>query len=162
MKLNNAKVPHSRSMNLKNIKVPHSFALLFIIVVLCTILTWIIPAGDFSEYKDPVTGATYLDPNSFHYTESNPVGLFEMFGAIPRGFMSAADIIFFLFIVGGAFGVIEGTGAFAAGINSLSTRLKGREILLVSVLTAIFSIGWCTFWISRTRPRPSTCESLIS
>ena len=137
-----------KSVKKKKLTVPHSFALLFLIIVICTVLTWIVPAGEFATYEDPKTGVTYLDPDNFNYIESSPVSLFEMFGAVPRGMISAADIIFFLFIVGGAFGVIEGTGAFAAGIGSLVKRLEGREIFLISVLTAIFAIGGSLFGLA--------------
>ena len=56
--------------------VPHIYALLFAIIVVCTILTWILPAGQFDRVDDVVVAGT------FHAVESTPVGLFQMFQLI--------------------------------------------------------------------------------
>ncbi len=45
-------------------KVPHTFALLFIIIIIMSILTYIVPAGEFDRIEDPNTGRTVVAPNS--------------------------------------------------------------------------------------------------
>lgn len=72
--------------------VPHIYALLFAIIVVCTILTWILPAGQFDRVDDVVVAGT------FHAVESTPVGLFQMFQLIHTGFCDAGGVIFFVFI----------------------------------------------------------------
>ena len=55
------------------IKVPSTYVLVFGILVLCTILTYIIPAGVF----DTIEGSKNIDPNSFHFVENTPIGVWH-------------------------------------------------------------------------------------
>jgi uncharacterized ion transporter superfamily protein YfcC len=61
--------------------------------------------------------------------------------AFPRALAEVADIVFYIFIIGGAFGVLNQTGAIQAGIHSLVRRLGGKRGLLLVVLTLVFAVG---------------------
>ena len=77
-----------------------SYALLIGIVVICAILTYIVPAGSY-EMMTLKDGREVVDPNSFQYTEQTPVDLMGVLSSVFRGMLEAADIIFLIFIFGG-------------------------------------------------------------
>ena len=76
--------------------IPHPVVILFIIMVLMTILSYIIPAGTYERIL--VDGRMRVVPNSYKVIDSNPVTLLEMFKALPMGFKTASDIMFVVFI----------------------------------------------------------------
>ncbi len=126
-------------------RVPHTYVLIFMVILIAAVATYIIPAGVYEKVKDPNTGRTVVDPDSFHYVDPNPVKPFDIIQAIPKGMKDAATIIFFIFIVGGAFGMIQGTGAIEAGIGKAVKSLEGKEKILIPATMFIFSLGGATF-----------------
>ncbi len=122
------------------IKNPHGYFIIFLLIVFATIATWTLPAGEYERHKDPKSGKTVVDPQSFHYVEQNPVNVFEMFQAIPRGFREAAGIIAFVFIIAGAIQIIRATGAIDAGIISLVERMQGKDTPLLLTVMFIFAL----------------------
>ena len=58
---------------------------------------------------------------------------------------SAIEIIAFLMVVGGAFGIMIRTGAVEAGLIGLIRKAKGAEKLLIPVLFVLFSLGGAVF-----------------
>ncbi|MGE1145767.1 YfcC family protein, partial [Bacillus pumilus] len=66
------------------------FALLLGFLVIATILTYILPAGEYARVE--VDGRTTVDPQSFKWIDSTPVGFFEMVKAIHTGMVEGADI----------------------------------------------------------------------
>jgi uncharacterized ion transporter superfamily protein YfcC len=129
-------------------KVPHTYVILFMILILVTLATYVLPAGVYERVQDPATGRTVVDPASYHVVARTPVGPFEMVGAIPAGMKAAASIIFFIFIVGGAFSIITATGAVTAGIQKSIKALEGREKLMIPAIMLIFSLGGFTFGLA--------------
>ena len=79
----------------KKRQVPHVYALLIGIVVICAILTYIVPAGSY-EMMTLKDGREVVDPNSFQYTEQTPVDLMGVLSSVFRGMLEAADIIFLI------------------------------------------------------------------
>jgi uncharacterized ion transporter superfamily protein YfcC len=123
----------------KKFSIPHTYVLLFSVIIFAGILTYILPAGEFERYEDPETGRELVNPQTFNTVESNPQNLFDMFMAIPKGMENSAYIIFFVFIVGGAFGIIQSTGVIDRGINVLIKKLNGKEIWAVPLFIILFS-----------------------
>lgn len=129
----------------RQFKVPHTYVILFTVILIMAILTYIIPAGEFDRVKDEATGRTLVDPTSFHQVDQNPIKFFDLFQSIPKGMKDAQSIIFFIFIVGGAFQMITATGAIEAGIGKIATGLKGKEKFMIPIFLGIFSLGGATF-----------------
>ena len=129
-------------MSLKTPKLPHTLILIYIMVVLTVAATWIIPGGEYKRVeKDgrmmPVAG-------SYQRTESRPQGLGGLFVSPARGFVDAAAIIVIVFICGGAFSVIQRTGAISTVIHNLSLKFgqsKPLRVLFIPVTMIIFSLG---------------------
>jgi len=129
-------------------KIPHVFVLLMIMIILGAVLTYIVPAGEFERVEDPETGRTVIDPDSFEYVDPSPVGPFEVFMSVQLGMIDAANIIFFVFIVGGAFGMIRATGVIEAGIGKAMNKLQGRETLLLIAIMLITALGGASFGLA--------------
>ena len=92
-------------------RIPNTYIILFVLVCLAAILTWILPAGEY--IREAVEGVNKLVvvPNSYHTIESQPAGIFDVFKAIPQGFAGAVSIIAIIMFSTGAFTVINRTGA---------------------------------------------------
>ncbi len=125
------------------LRVPHTYVLLFILLLLAATSTHFIPAGAF----DRVTKEKrqIVAPDSYHHVASNPASVVDIFLAFPKGLLEVSHIVFYIFIVGGAFGVIAATGAIDAGIHALVRTLGKFQSALVPVLTLAFAVGGGTF-----------------
>ena len=93
----------------KRFQVPHTYVLLFLVIVLVSVLTYFVPAGEFDRAEDPATGRIFVVADSFHEVARNPTGVFDIFTAIPKGMETAGYIIFFVLLIGGSFGILQGT-----------------------------------------------------
>ncbi|WP_053955832.1 YfcC family protein [Inediibacterium massiliense] len=168
---------------------PTAYTVLFIVLILAAILTYIVPAGSYaklmfdsenkvfvitspdgeSTQEYPGTQATldklgvkvditkFTDgsiykaiaiPGTYEKLESKPQGIIEIIRAPIQGLYDTADIIMFVFIIGGIIGVLNNSGAFDAGFASLSRITKGREYLLIVIVTFIISLGGTTFGLA--------------
>jgi len=125
------------------LKVPHTYTIIFAIIFLAGILSYIIPAGEFDRVEDD-EGRMLVVDGSYHHIESDPVSFFEMFTAIPMGLEKGAQIIFYIFLVSGVFGIIHKTGAIEAGVYKGVKALEGREKLLIPLSMILFSVGGFT------------------
>ncbi|WP_019230466.1 YfcC family protein [Sedimentibacter sp. B4] len=124
-------------------KVPHTYVILFAMIIIIAILTYVIPAGQYQKIESS-TGRMIVDPASYQQIESAPAKLFDVLKAFPKGLAAAQSIVFFIFIVGGSFNVINQTGAIEAGISKVALSLKGKEKLLIPIIVLIFSLGGAT------------------
>lgn len=117
-------------MTERRFRVPHTLVLLSAMIVAALVLTYLLPAGSFERTE--VHGHQQVVPGSFHTTpEVTPPSPLAVFTSVPRGMEAAAGIIFFVFIIGGAFSVMRATGAVDALLGSALRRLGHRPMLLV-------------------------------
>lgn len=138
---------------------PSAYTILFALIVIAAIATWIIPAGtyDTNEAGEPV-------PGTYHEVESKPArvlvdsltapinglyGIEDETGNInyynSGSLFGAIDIALFILVIGGFLGVTMKTGAIQAGIGSLVRRMAGRERLLIPALMCVFALGGTTY-----------------
>ncbi|MBY0123580.1 YfcC family protein [Bacillus sp. S/N-304-OC-R1] len=117
----------------------NAFALLFGVVVIAMILTWVLPAGEYTRVE--VDGRTTVLADSFTWTESSPVNPFDMIKAIHKGMVEAGGIIFFVLIIGGFFGVFSATGTIDVLIATMAQKLAKREKLLIPIMMLFFAAG---------------------
>jgi len=123
------------------LRVPHPLALLTGCVLLAAAASYVLPAGQFDRRDDPVTGRTLVVPGTYQTVEADPVNLFEAMVALPKGMLAAGEVIFLVFLIGGAFTVVDETGALRRAIPSLVRSLKGRDLLIVPVVSLFFATG---------------------
>ncbi len=120
-------------------KIPHVLVLLFCIIIIAAISTYIVTPGEYVRIEK--AGRTVVDPESYHVVDRDTVGIFGILQSIPKGLNEVAYIVFFIFIVGGAFGIIAETGAVDAGIAALTRVLQGREKIIIPAVMLVFSLG---------------------
>ena len=148
---------------LSRLKVPHVFVLLAGVILCCSIATYFIPSGTYVR-EERTYGAltrTVVVPGTYqslpkHVSpvgvlagdreegRASPTSVLGFLSAIPRGMEGAADIIFFIFIVGGVFGILERTGTIVAVLHGLLARFAGSGPLLTVVIMAAVGIGGST------------------
>jgi len=87
-------------------------------------------------------------PNTYKELESKPQGLAALATSPIKGIIAAADIIFLILIIGGLIGIMNLTGAFDAGISWLAKTLKGREYILIILVTTLIAAGGTTFGLA--------------
>ena len=127
-------------------KFPHVYVILFLIIIISALLTWIVAPNSYDFQLDAEGNPTRLiNPDTYHPTERNGFDPWELMLSIPKGMGEVASIIFFIFIVGGSFNMVQATGAVDAGIRATANALKGKEVALLFVIVLLFSIGGTTF-----------------
>jgi len=121
---------------------PNVMVILFAMLIIATIATWAVPAGEYERELGPDDREVVV-PDSFTYIERTPVGPFELFEAIPRGMTEAGMISFTIFIIGGAWAVVNATGAISVSLDKLGKKLKGREVWIIPIVMIIFASVGC-------------------
>lgn len=127
----------------KKFAVPHVYILLFALIAICSILTYIIPAGSYDMMM--VGDREVVDSTTFHNVEQTPVTLMQFLTAVPRGMQESAMIIFFIFIVGGTMAIIQETRAIEAGMGRLIKAMRNASILIIPIVMIFFSICGAVF-----------------
>jgi len=133
-------------MRLKKIKLPHTLVLIYLMVVATIIATWVIPGGEYQRIEQ--NGRTIPVADSFRLVNRQPQGLGALVISPIKGFTEASAIIAFVFVVGGAFAIIQRTGAISVFIHKLALKFgnsKTLRVLLIPVTMIIFSLGGAIF-----------------
>lgn len=119
---------------------PHPFIILFIVIIIMAALTYLIPAGQYERIVND-DGRTLVVDGSYTTIEGDQAGVLDIFNAIHKGMVQSAPIIFFIFIVGGSFNLFRESRAIEGAFGSLSTKMKGREMLLIPVIMMFFGVA---------------------
>jgi uncharacterized ion transporter superfamily protein YfcC len=142
-------------------KVPHTYVIIFFLIALAAVATWVVPAGEF-ERQEVVTESgkivNQIVPGSFESQEQNPQ-TWEIMSAFFKGFQRAPGIIAFLLILGGAFWILNETKAIDMGVqtflkksSSLERYALFRKIgvnnLIIVVIMIMFSLFGAIFGMS--------------
>src|SRR5215510_898427 len=138
---------------------PSAYTILFALIVLAAIATWVIPAGvyNLSAAGEPI-------PGTYHEIASHPArilvdsltapinglyGIEDANGNInyynSGTLFGAIDVALFIIVIGGFLGVTMQTGAIQAGIGRLVGRLRGRERWMIPILMGVFALGGTTY-----------------
>lgn len=141
-------------------KIPHTFTIVFVIIIICAIATWIIPGGEYAREKMLVDGAerTVVDPSSFQNVDNVPQ-TWQIFTAFFSGFTRTSNIIIFILMIGGAFWVLNFTNAINIGIHSFlktTDKLQHNRILkkigvnnmILTLVIILFSLFGAIFGMS--------------
>lgn len=115
--------------------------LLVIIVFLCAIASYIIPAGNYNRVIDAETGTELIEAGSFAFEVRTPTTIMQLLESLTMGMQRGGYVIFFLLIVGGMFAILNGTGALNVGIANVLHALKGKELLMIPILMLLFGCG---------------------
>jgi uncharacterized ion transporter superfamily protein YfcC len=128
-------------------KVPHVYVIIFTLIVIAAVATYIVPAGEYDRTETD-DGQTVVVDGSYSEVDSSPVGFLEIFQSIHQGMVDGAGIIFFIFIIGGAFGIFRATGALDNAVTTVTTKMNGKEFYLIPVLMVFFALGGAIFGLA--------------
>lgn len=125
----------------KFMKVPNTLTLLFALMVLAMIATWIVPQG-FFETQTLENGRSAVIPGTFTYAEERQyLTPWQLLTTIPRAFASAQDVIFFVLILGGVLSIARATGTVDALIGRLLSRHGERPQKLIFMVVFCFAMA---------------------
>lgn len=128
----------------KKLSLPHIYVLLFAIIVVCTILTWVLPAGEFDRVVNDANRSVAV-AGTFHTVEQSPVGPFEMFQAVYNGMCDAGSVTFFVFISYASINIIIRSGAFNGLVAGLLKIFKGKaRVAIIPIFMFIVGIASST------------------
>lgn len=117
--------------------------IVFLMCVAFSILTYVIPGGQFERHSVEVMGKMreIVVPGSFHPTPSRPQGFFQLWTVFMRGAVEGAERSFVIMLSAGAMTAIIATGALTAGIHTLIRKAGRMGVLFIPVI--VFAIGLC-------------------
>src|SRR5687768_15156465 len=121
------------------LKLPHPFVLLLSAVLVAVAMTWVVPAGKYERRADAATERDVVIPGSYARVAQAPVGVMGALMAVPRGVVNGADVIICILLVGGAFALLDATGALGRLVGALVGRTR-RPRVVVALLIVAFSI----------------------
>lgn len=133
-------------MKLAKLKAPNTFLIIFSLIIVTAISTWIVPPGEFETTEK--NGREVVVSGTYHEVDPNPQGVFDVLTAPINGFVDAALIIGFVLIVGGAFGIFQKTEAVDAGIKAIAKAHSNSPLvrkLLIPIFMLLFSLGGSVF-----------------
>ena len=120
-------------------KFPNTYVIIAALIVLCAVLTWFVPGGTYVTGEDGTL--------SYERVEAAPQ-TWQVFSAIYHGFVKQAGIIIFILVVGGAFWLLNATGAVTAGISRFIARVGRRDKWVLVAITVLFSLAGAVFGMS--------------
>ena len=124
---------------MKKLSFPHPMIIMLSFVAIGTLLTYLIPAGSFDRVKDEASGREVVVEGSYRVIDSQPISLGKMFLSVPEGIIEGAEVVVLILIIGGAFYVVDKTGAFQSGLESLIHRFKNAKAYLLALVGILFA-----------------------
>lgn len=137
-------------------KIPHTFVIVFALIVLSAVLTWVVPAGEYTRVVEG--GREVVLNDSFHRVDSAPQ-TWQIFSALFNGFVDKADIIIFILMVGGAFWILNNSHAIDVGVMAFLRRVSrlsrykliaklGVNNIIITLVMLMFSLFGAIFGMS--------------
>ncbi len=138
-------------------KFPHTYVIVFYILLISAILTWIIPGGEYVEEKVLVDS---VEKTELVYREvENDPQSWQVFTALFKGFVKQSGIIVFILMIGGAFWIMNSSKAIDVGILSFirfTGRLErfgwirrlGADNIIIALVMIMFSVFGAVFGMS--------------
>lgn len=141
--------------------IPHAYVIVFFIIALSAVLTWVMPGGEYERTTVTLEdGHTkeIIKPGSFHEVDNEPQ-TWQVFAAMFKGFVRQSNIIIFILMIGGAFWIMNESRAIDVGILSflkVSRRLErfkvfkllGVDNIIITLIMLLFSIFGAVFGMS--------------
>lgn len=143
------------SKGIKQFKVPHVYAIIFALMVIFAVLTWIVPSGSYQRQevngREVTVAGTYEQSEKTYIDEETGdevdlrQGVFDVLQAPTRGIQEAIEVVAFILIVGGSYQVITKTGAITSGMGRVVRRFKNKDILIIPIVMVLFALGGTSF-----------------
>jgi len=142
-------------------KIPHTYVIIFFLIIVASICTLIVPAGEFERMEQTTSSGKIVNqiiPNTFHYEQASPQ-VWQIMSAFFKGFQRTPAIISFILILGGAFWILNETNAINTGVQTFlkkSSFLEEYKILkkigvnnlIIVLIMLMFSLFGAVFGMS--------------
>jgi uncharacterized ion transporter superfamily protein YfcC len=123
------------------IRLPHPLVLLLGGVAVAALLTWLLPAGEYQRVHNAAAGRDVVVPGTYARVEPSPVGPLAAVLAVPKGIVAGADVILTILFVGGAFALLEATGALARLVGSVVRRSRNPRTTIAAMCIVCAAFG---------------------
>jgi uncharacterized ion transporter superfamily protein YfcC len=123
------------------LKLPHPFVLLLAAVLVAVAMTWVVPAGKYERRADAATGRELVVPGSYARVAQAPIGPMAALLVVPRGIVDGASVILTILIVGGAFALLDATGALGRLVGALVGRTRRPRFIVAFMIVAFATLG---------------------
>ncbi len=138
---------------MKKLAFPDALVLIFFMIVAAQVLTYILPAGKYEREEVTLASGSKRDAvvaESYHQNLTDeekaklPVAPHTFLDSVLRGMEGRADVIFFVFIIGGVIAIVKATGSIDALLSSAIKTFGGSPVVLVAGMTTVFAVGSST------------------
>jgi uncharacterized ion transporter superfamily protein YfcC len=130
---------------LESFRVPHTLVLLLAMMAAALVATWLLPQGSFAtttnEHDREVVQAGTFEIHDERVWLS-PLSLLTV---VPRALADAQEIIFFVFLIGGALAIVRTTGAIDAMLGRALELFGDRSHWLIIGGMVVFAVASGTF-----------------
>ncbi len=141
----------------KKLKFPHTYVIIFYTIIIAAVLSWIIPGGEYEEVISIKDGKE-VSEMVFKHVDSEPQ-TWEIFAALFNGFERQSGIIVFIFMIGGAFWIMNHSKSIDVGIFSFlgfTRKLERNRIMkkigvdniVMTMIMLMFSVFGAIFGMS--------------
>lgn len=139
------------------IHMPHVITLIFFLIIIVAVLTWILPSGEFERtIMETSTGEREVAVAGTYHTVAKVAedgtdlrqGIAQILMAPGKGIQSMVEVLAFVFIIGGVFQIMAKTNALNMGIQKVVKKLGSKDVLIIPILMALFGLGGSTFGMS--------------
>lgn len=118
---------------------PHAITILFGIMILVTIASYLLPSGSYE--RELVGNRERVIPNTYTPAPPQPIGFLALFKAIPLGFQSAVQVIFLVLAGGIMFGMMEKSRTIENLIGVMIKKLgRQKKYLIIGIITFAYSL----------------------
>ena len=124
---------------MRQFKIPNTYVIIACVIALCAVATWFVPGGQYVPSDDGTLVYERVDavPQTW-----------QVFPAFYHGFVRQAGIIVFILVVGGAFWLLNATGAVASGISRFIAWVGRYDKVVLAAITVLFSAAGAVFGMS--------------
>lgn len=103
---------------------------------------------DIKKFEEGKIKKPVSIPNTYKQSEAKPQGISEVIFAPIKGIYEVVDVILFVLVLGGFIGVFNSSGTLNEGVGFLAHRLKGREGILIIVVSSLIALGGTSFGLA--------------
>ncbi|UCS94594.1 YfcC family protein [Echinicola marina] len=122
-------------------KFPNALVIMLGFILFVSLLTYLLPKGAYQRIENPDLNYVTVVPDSYNEIEAAPLKVGQILLSIPEGIIGRAELIALIFLLGGAFYVVDKTGAFRDGIHYMTEKLTGKESSALAVISLLFTTG---------------------
>ena len=123
----------------KAFKMPHTFVILFVIIAVAMVLTWVVPSGQYARVPNE-QGTKVVDATSFAYVEDKSVTPLDIPMIIINAFINNADLILLVLFSGGAIYMLTSAGVLQALVALIARKFSNKVEVFIPKLMLVFAL----------------------